>query len=237
MKLLLLFFLLSFAVNVQAQSLEVFAGVGINGYFDQGYDDGHYRSDYSPGLANCLGIGFFGKTGLGYEMGMTIKHMVINGGVDIAGGGLGAGFGINADTKIRTLELGLFPFTFKSLDDKFEIRLGVEFAYLTNGQVKGKQNSWHLDLDISTTPPRTIYVSESKPINSKSDEYFKDLTASFCVNMGYIISINSKLDLIPKLHFGYGLSKRFSDEIDSTPKNRVAVFEICLRKPFSKAKG
>ncbi len=170
-------------------------------------------------------------------MGMTIKHMVINGGVDIAGGGLGAGFGINADTKIRTLELGLFPFTFKSLDDKFEIRLGVELAYLTNGQVKGVRNSWHLDWDNSTIPPRTIYVGESKPINSKSDDYFKDLTASVCVNMGYIISISPKLDLIPRLYFGYGLNKRFTDEIDSTPKNRVAVFEICLRKSLANPNG
>lgn len=231
-KILLLFSFLILSSNIVAQSLELFAGVGVNGFFDKNYDDGHYRSEYRIGLAKSLGFGLFRKTGLGYEMGLTVKYMEIDGGIDIEGGGLGAGFGLDVNTTIRTLEFGLFPLNLKLLKDKFELRLGMEFAYLIRGEMQGEQTGWYIDYDYSTFPPRTVIVNESKPIDSTSDDYFTDLSAFVCFKMGYTFPIGQKLELVPRLHFGFGLGKRFTDEVDSTPKNRVNMLELVARRSF-----
>ncbi|MCC6726972.1 MAG: hypothetical protein IT258_20895 [Saprospiraceae bacterium] len=232
MKILQLLFPLLLCIQAEAQNLELFAGVGVNHFFDKGYDDGHYRSTYSPGLAKSLGLGLYGKTGLGIEMGITLKYMEIEGGIDVRGGGLGYGFGLDVNSKLKSLELGLYPLNIYALDKRFEVRLGMEFAFLLGGEMLGKQTGWYLDYDYNFYPPRMITVSELKPIDSTSDDYISDLSAFVCLKIGYLLPIRQKLELVPRLHLGYGLSKRFTDKVDSMPKNWVGMLEIAARRKF-----
>lgn len=232
MKLRSIFCALLFSTNLLAQNFEVFTGVGVNNFFDKGQDDWNSSSVYQGKLANCLGFGLFGKTSLGHEMGLTLKFMAINGGIDISSQAHGAGYHQQMDAKIKTIELGFYPLTFSSLNEKFEIRIGLEFAYLLSGQLKGQYKSWYLDLDNSTYPPTTIYVNKSKPINSNLQENFTILSAFACVKMGYNFRFGPNLNLIPRLHIGYGLGKRLTEKIGARPKNWVSIFELAAQRHF-----
>lgn len=237
MKLLPLIALFFLCLQVSAQSLEGYAGLGFNRFYDFNYDAGHYHSDYEKGLAKRLGIGLFGKTNLGLGMGLTLQYTEIEGGIKLKDDGLAAGFELDGDAKLRTVELGLFPLNLgmqiKPLKGTIEILMGMEFGLLVGGSLEGKETNWQLDFDHSSTPPNIIYNTETRPINTETRTYFTNLNASLCLKLGYSLPIGKKLELIPRLHLGYGLTKRFTYEVDSRPKNRNSILEVSLRRALN----
>ncbi|MBK9013714.1 MAG: hypothetical protein IPM82_06285 [Saprospiraceae bacterium] len=226
-------FIACFAFPSHAQRLEIFAGAGINHFYDKGYDDGHYSSAYMDGLAYCAGVGIYGKPLFpNHQMGLTFKYMEINGGIDIEGGGLGAGFGLNAHAKYRTFELGIFPLNLKREDSRMEIHLGMELAWTYKSIMDGEETSWYMDIDFTTMPPKTFYVNDTVATKTNSEQYFTKFTPIACLKVGYALPIGHGFEITPRLNIGVGLKKRFTEEVDSTPKNTTIMMEICLRKNF-----
>ncbi len=229
---LVLFSILLLQCSLRAQQLEVFAGGGVNHFYDRGYDDGHYLSEYKAGPTIGAGVGLFGKTGLGFVVGFTMKYLEINGEIDLQGGGLGFGTNLQAQTKIRSLEFGLFPLNLRLLKEKLELQLGLEIGIPFDTQIKGETNDWYLDQDLSTMPPKIVTVNVTNTISTNSKEYFTDMSSTACLRAGYVLRRGQKFEFIPRLYFGYGLGKKFTDKIDSKPKNFVFLAELGVRRNF-----
>lgn len=112
-------------------------------------------------------------------------------------GGLGGGYGINAEIHKSVLSLGIFPFNFKILK-RIDFNLGVEVSGLLNETYKGTSGGWQMG-----------QPSSNDELNEKYDRISSRMYIGLRGRLAYDIKIAEGWAISPQYSYYLGLSKEF----------------------------
>lgn len=191
-----------------SQSIEVFAGVTDNHFYDNVKNDGHHTASYISSNGFSFGLAIEDVKVSWHKMRVSLRYDKYSGTINVGNGSLGGRENTIAEIDKSLISLGVYPVNF-TVFRKLNFNFGVETSRLLSESIQGMSSG---------------YLMGQLKWNDNLEEKYNRFNSLFTFGIGGRVScdlsINESITLTPQYNFYYGVTGEFTEAPEETKSMR-----------------